>query len=98
MRQCAWHEALLAIEKGNVVLLLMADHPTSRLLEQRMKSMTRVYSERGYVSLSVKVDEDCAPHPELAAVRLPQIRVFTDGEETNRLLGTQDEDVLVDLV
>jgi hypothetical protein len=98
MRLVPWHDALLAIENDNVVLLLVGDDVPSKLLTQRIRSISRIYSERGFLALSVKVDEDCAVHPELAAVRLPQIRVFTSGEETKRLIGVQEEDELEDLI
>lgn len=99
MKTVEWHEALLAIEnEDGVVLLLTQDHAPSRLLADRLRTLASRYSNRGYVTLACPVTEDCAPHPELAAVRLPQIRVFASGEEVRRLVGVQDEDVLDSLV
>lgn len=48
--------------------------------------------------MEVAVTADCADHPELAAVRLPQIRVFADGEEVRRCVGVVHESVLEDLI
>ncbi len=99
LKSVSWDEALLTIEhEEGVVLLLVSDHVPSRLLRDRLQRYVPVYSERGFVTISLVVTEDCACHPELAAVRLPQIRVFETGEETRRVVGVQDEDALSDLV
>lgn len=99
MQAVQWHDALLAIEnESGVILVLTHDHAPSKLLCQRMKSYSDTYSRRGYCVRVVRVDAECAPHPELAAVRLPQIRVFEDGEEVKRLVGVVSENVLDDLV
>ena len=99
MRTVEWHEALLLIEREpSVVVVLVSDHPPSKVLTRRVAAYSKLYSARGVQTVCVPVTEDCACHPELAAVYLPQIRLFTDGELSSKLVGVQDEDTLSTLV
>lgn len=99
MQSIPWHDALLTIEqKKRVILMLTSDHPPSNVLVARIKRYVRRYKELGYTVVHVRVTEDCAPHPELAAVRLPQLRIFECGELQSKHVGLQEEDALLNLV
>lgn len=98
MKRVEWHEALLAIENEDVIVVLIHDGASSSQLLGRLASFEGMYSRRGYNTLVVRVDEDCASHPELAAVRLPQIRVFADGVMSAKHVGVVGEDILQELV
>jgi ABC-type hemin transport system ATPase subunit len=101
VRHVTWHDALLAIEQEDgVVLLLVAPTPSPAdvTMQTRVTKLTRYFAEEGYVTLCVTVDEDCAVHPELAAVYLPQLRVFDAGDLTCRRIGVLEDDSLQEMV
>ena len=91
-------EAISCIKQNTRVLLLIQteDMPACTRAQQIVKNYEIRFEQLGFKLVTIFADEESSQVPELACVKVPQIRVFRSAQMITKQAGIPTEDFLID--
>jgi len=84
--------------KKSIVVLLLENDTLSNRLKDLVNQWSSLYESAGYSIFYVVVDECSQNVEELCVIKVPQIRVFVDGELVKKVVGIPSKEELEGLV